>query len=517
MTEPIMDFFDDPAIFGEGLDSLVQDDPEFPPGTVSLEDELHLGPSFEEAGSTSALQHGIPYSHPMGNFDTMKEQTSIPQSFSGPEGGNSDGRAFLPQQQQFQGHNMNQVPQTNGLFLNNSPMWGNHDQKIINYHQHHQQHQHPQLKQFQQQQFQQHQGQHQQYGQQHLQQRQHGLDQHPMSNQQQIPHQQIACQGLHHLGKTYQEHAGFYYQGNVSQIHSQQGHHNLPYREGSSFHHAVAQSSHSQSKPFLEASMMPVSSQQHSGFPMAQGVQSFTASPRLDDNGLGFPVQSSPATHSFSSGSVSHASSYPTAHYSLACQPPSVVTQSYSSAPVSLTTSSTAIPSSAPNLLDSGCSFLSSGMEHQQQVQLAGSTSQQCLFRGMQSSKSNRDPFISAELFSEGPNSFSADHSFPLTGRKNCNVAVPSSTRQSGSNSNGFQVEEALLGEQHGGRLEDLGEAPDLLEDELLPHLEALDQEETSNHSWVNAGLGDEQQEEDRVEVKGEVDGHDVPIGHNSQ
>lgn len=94
--------------------------------------------------------------------------------------------------------------------------------------------------------------------------------------------------------------------------------------------------------------------------------------------------------------------------------------------------------------------------------------------------------------------------------RKNCNVAVPSS-RQSGSIRNGFQVE------QHGGRLEDLGEAPDLLEDELLPHLEALDQEDTSNHSWVNAGLGDEQQEEDRVEVKGEVDGHDVPIGHNSQ
>ncbi|KAA0723414.1 hypothetical protein E1301_Tti012651 [Triplophysa tibetana] len=420
-----MDFFDDPAIFGEGLDSLVQDDPEFPPGTVSLEDELHLGPSFEEAGSTCSLQHGILYSQPVGHFDTMKGQTSIPQSFSGPEGGNRDERAFLPQQQQFQGHNMNQ--------------------------------------------------------------------------------------GLHHLGKTYQEHAGFYYQGNVSQIHSQQGHHNLPYREGSSFHPAVAQSSHLQSKPFQEPSMMHVSSQQHSRFPMAQGVQSFTASPRLDDNELGFPVQSSPATHSFSAGSVSHGSSYPTAHYSLACQLPSVVTQPYSSTPVSLTTSSTAIPSSAPNLLDSGCSFLSSGMEHKQQVQLAGSPAQQCLFRGMQSSKSNRDPFISSELFSEGLNSFSADNSFPLMERKNCNVAVPSSSRLSGSNRNGFQVE------QHGGRLEDLGEGPDLLEDELLPHLEALDQEETSNHSWVNAGLGDEQQEEDRVEVKEEVDGHDLPIGHNSQ
>lgn len=121
---------------------------------------------------------------------------------------------------------------------------------------------------------------------------------------------------------------------------------------------------------------------------------------------------------------------------------------------------------------------------------------------------------MSSEVFSEGLNSFSADHSFSLMERKNCNVAV---TRQSGSNSNGFLVEEALLGEQHGGRLEDLGEAPDLLEDELLPQLEALDQEETSNHSWVNAGLGNEQQEEDRVEVKGEVDGHDVPLCHNSQ
>lgn len=97
--------------------------------------------------------------------------------------------------------------------------------------------------------------------------------------------------------------------------------------------------------------------------------------------------------------------------------------------------------------------------------------------------------------------------------RKNCNVAGPSVAGQSGSNSNGFQVEQALLREQHGGRLEDLGEAPDLLEDDLLPQLEALDQEESTNHSWVNAGLENERQEEDGTEVN---DGHDVP-GYNSQ
>uniref|UniRef100_A0A8C1NLR3 Chromodomain helicase DNA binding protein 9 n=1 Tax=Cyprinus carpio TaxID=7962 RepID=A0A8C1NLR3_CYPCA len=465
MTDPIMDFFDDSSIFGGGLDTLVQDDPGFTPGSVSLDDELHLGPSLEplqvDAGSrSSTIQHGIPYNQPVRHFDTMKAQTSMEQSFPGPEGGGNNRRTFLPQQQSFQGHTMNQVPQTNGLFLHNSPMWGNHDQKGNNYHQpnqHHQQIHHQQLqhKQFQQQQqFQQHQAQHQQYSHQHLQHRH-----------------------------------------NVPQNHSQHGHHNSLSVEGSPFHSTV------------EASMMPVSSQLHSGFQIAQGVQGFTTGPRLEDNDLAFTVQSSPATHSFPTDSVSQASSYPTAHYTLTGQPPSIVnaTQSYSSAPVSMTTSSTAIPSSASNLLDTGCPFLSnSGMEHQlQQVQIPGSPAQRC---PLNSSKSNQDPFSSSKLFP-----FTADCSFSTTEQRNHDAAGPFVTNQ--SSSNGFQaLEEVLLGEQHSHRL-DLGDAPDLLADELLPQLEALAQEENSNHSWVNAGLENDQEED----VKDEQGMEDVPMVYNAQ
>uniref|UniRef100_A0A672QTB8 Chromodomain helicase DNA binding protein 9 n=1 Tax=Sinocyclocheilus grahami TaxID=75366 RepID=A0A672QTB8_SINGR len=372
MTDPIMDFFDDPSIFGGGLDSLVQDDPGFTPGTVSLDDELHLGPSLEplqgDAGSrSSAIQHGIPYSQPMTHFDTMKAQTSMEQSFPGTEGGGNDGRAFLPQQQSFQGHTMNHVPQTKGLFLHNSPMWGNHDQKGTNYHQHnqhhqqihHQQLQHKQLQ--QQQQFQLHQAQHQRYSQQHqhLQQRPHSRNQHPISDELQLPHQQIAHQGLHHIGKTYQEHTGFYYESSIPQNHSQHGHHNS-LNHSQHGHHNSLNVEGSPFHPMVEASMMSGSSQQHGGFQIAQGVQGFTTGPRLEDNDLAFPVQSSPATHSFPTDSVSHASSYPTARYTLTAQPLPIVnaTQSYSSTPVSMTTSSVAISSLASNLLDTGCPFL---------------------------------------------------------------------------------------------------------------------------------------------------------------
>lgn len=514
-----MDFFDDPNIFGGELDSLVQDDPGFTPGAVSLDDELHLGPSLEnlqvDAGPrSSTIQHGIAYSQPVGHFDTVKAQTSIEQSFPGPDVGSNDGRAFLSQQQPFQRHTMNQVPQTNGLFLHNSPMWGNHDHKGNNYHQHHQHHQqlHQQLqhKHFQQQQqFQQHQAQHQQYSHQHLQQRQHSLNQHPISNQLQLPHQQIAHQGLHHIGKTYQEHLNFYYEGSVPQNHSQQHHHNSLSVEGSPFHPTVAPSGHSQSKQYLEASMRPVSSQQ-SGFQVAQGVQGFTTGPRLEDNDLAFPVQPSPATHSFPTDSVSHASSYPTARYA----PPVVnETQSYSSAPVSITTSSMAISPSASNLLDTGCPFLSnSGMEHQQQqVRIPGSPAQQCPLR---SSKSDQNPFNSSEVFSDGLNSFSSDRPFSTAERRTCDVPGPLVANQSVSSINGFQaLEEVLLGEQHDQRLDDLSEGPDLIGDELLPQLEALDQEENSNHSWINVGLGNGRDEE----VKEQESMEDVPMVYDAQ
>lgn len=515
MTDPIMDFFDDPNIFGGGLDGLVQDDSGFNPGTVSLDDELALGPSLVvDAGSRSSIvQHGIPYSQPVGHFDTMKAQTSMEQSFPGPDADSNDARTFLAQQQ-FQGHSLNQVPQTNGIFLHNSPMWGNHDQKGNNYHQHHQPHQqlhHQQLqhKQFQQQQqFQQHQAQHQQYSHQHLQQRQHSLNQHPVTNQLQLRHQQIAHQGLPHIGKNYQEHTRFYYEDNILPNNSQQGHHNSLSVEGSSFHPTVAPGGHSQSKQYIESSMMPMASQQHTGFQATQRVQGFTTGPRMEDNGLTFPVQSPSTTSSFQTDSVTHASSYSTACYALTSQPPPIVnaTQSYSSALVSRTTSSTTISSSASNLLDTVCPFLStSGLEHNQQVPIMGSPAQQC---PISSSKSDQDLFSSSEVFPDGLSSFSADTPFSMTEQRTCDV--PLVTNQSLNSSNAFHsLEEALLGEQHDQRLDDLGEAPDLLEDELLPQLEALDQEESSSHSWVNAGVRNSR------EVKEEVE--DVPLVYNAQ
>lgn len=252
--------------------------------------------------------------------------------------------------------------------------------------------------------------------------------------------------------------------------------------------------------------MRPVSSQ-HSGFQVVQGVQCFTTGPRLEDNDLAFPVQSSPATHSFPTDSVSHASSYPTAHY----VPPVVnETQSYSSAPVSITTSSVVISSSASNLLDTGCPFLSnSGMEHQQQqVQIPA---QQCHLR---SSKSDQNPFSSSEVFSDGLNSFSANRPFSTAERSTCDVPGSLVGNQSVSCINGLQaLEEVLLGEHSAQRLDDLGEASDLIGDELLPQLEALDQEENSNHSWIDVGLGNDREEE----VKEQPGMEDVPMAYNVQ
>ncbi|KAL0188901.1 hypothetical protein M9458_016000, partial [Cirrhinus mrigala] len=135
-------------------------------------------------------------------------------------------------------------------------------------------------------------------------------------------------------------------------------------------------------------------------------------------------------------------------------------------------------------------------MEHQQQK-----------VRIPCSSKSDQNPFSSPEVFPDGLNSFAADCPFSTAERRNRDVPGPLVTSQS---SNGFQaLEEVLLGEQHGHRL-DLGEAPDLLEDELLPQLEALDQEDSSNHSWVNQGLeNDQEEDEDGME--------DVPMVYNAQ
>lgn len=257
---------------------------------------------------------------------------------------------------------------------------------------------------------------------------------------------------------------------------------------------------------------MPVASQQHSGFQVTQRVQGFTTGPRMEDNDLAFSVQSSSATSSFQTDSVTHASSYPTACYSLTSRTPPVVnvTHSFSSALVFRTTSSTTIPSSASNLLETGCPFLStSGLEHSQRVQILGSPAQQCPLR---SSKSDQNLFSSSEVFSDGLNSFPADTSFSMTEQRTCDV--PLVTNQSLNSSNAFHaLEEALLGEQHDQRLDDLGEAPDLLGDELLPQLEALDQEESSNHSWVIAGVRNSREDE----VKEEERMEDVPLVYNAQ
>lgn len=484
-----MDYFSDPNIFEDC----------FPSGHVSLADELDLGSGFDPlqlnavdaekhpgmvAGSMpSANQHGVDYHQQMGQFDGMKVQTSMAQSFPTQGGDSNVGGVFINEQAHFQDPTLNQTPQTNGLYPNSSPVWGEqranayHHQRLQQQHQHQQLQRHKQhLRQQQfQEQFQHRQGhqrhQH-QFNQQHshLQQGQQVLSQHQLSAQHQMSHQQINPQTLHQHTKSYPDHTNFYYQGNVP---SHQGHHSTINSEGSPFHPGVDP----QSKSFLDVQMIAATSQQQSGFEMAQTVQGFPGVSAPEDNNLGYHIQSSPAAYTLSSCSASMASSYPSSQYSFPGQPPPVVTSSQPH--------STIPPGSEIGTRNSSCLFMADPIMEQQQkgsqIQVPGSHPQECPFRSLQPSKPVQDAYGASEMFSEGLASFSATNG-PFSHE------IENSHSVSGSGFQGLD-EVSLLDHQHGG-IGAIGEGHNILEDELLPELEAFVQEETS--SWNNARHGEE-------------------------
>ncbi|XP_076856036.1 chromodomain-helicase-DNA-binding protein 9 isoform X2 [Brachyhypopomus gauderio] len=498
-----MDFFGDSNLF-EGLaEDLTQDC--FSSEPVSLADELDLGSGFDPlqinpvapekhpgmvaSSVPSASQHGVHYSQQIGQFEGMKAQTSMAQSFSSPVGSNNVGGPFLNQPPHFQEPSLNQTSQTNGLYSSNSPspIWGEqranayHHQQLHHQHQPLQQHLKQQMHppQFQQQlphcQAQQH-----QYSQQHshLQQRQPILTRHQLPVRQQMPLQQ-----LHQHNKAYQEHPSFYYQGSVE---SHQGHHGSMNSGGSPLYSGGDQGSHPQSAQYMDVPMIPAASQQQSRYRLTQGVQGFPGVPEAEDSNLGFHVQSSPGAYTLPSCSASLASSYPSSQYSFPGQPPAVVNASQPIAAqrvthVTLTTTTATMPS-ASNLIgrESGCPFLADPVLEQQQRT-----------RNQESSpwKPAQDAYGTSDMFSEGLDSFAtANGHFSQTDESCANQSV---------NSSGFQgLAEALLDHQHGG-IEGIGDGSVLLGDELLPQLEAFVQEETSRRSWTNTRQVEEPNEED--------------------
>uniref|UniRef100_A0AAR2L4V2 DNA helicase n=1 Tax=Pygocentrus nattereri TaxID=42514 RepID=A0AAR2L4V2_PYGNA len=423
VTDPTMDFFGDPNLF-EGL---AQDC--FSSGSVSLADELDLASEFEP----SLINPVVADKHPgmMGQFDGMKVRSSMTQSFTNNTGGdNGVGVPFMNQQSHFQESSMNQAPQTNGLYSHNSPIWEEQRHQLSTQH-------------------------------------------------------QINTQTLHQHTKSYQEHPNFYYHGSVS---SHQGHHSSVNSVGSPFHPGPDPGSHSRSKPYHNVPVISATSQQQNRYQLGQGLQGFSGVSEVEDNNLGFHMQSSPEAFVLSSSSASLPSSYPSSQYSFPGQTLPLVnaSQTLSAAPVTLTTTTTAI-SSGSDLggQESTCPFLTS---QRTPIKVPGSQPQECPFSSLQTSKPSQDAYGSAQMFSEGLDSFSTTN-----GRF--------SQQEEDAHSSGFQdLDETLLEHQHEG-IEGIGEGHDLLEDELLPQLEAFVQEETSSRSWTNTGQ-DEKPQEETVEDK---------------
>lgn len=481
-----MDYFGDSNIFEDCFAS----------GHVSLADELDLGSGFDPlqlsavdaekhpgmvAGSMPSVnQHGVDYHQQMGGFDAMKVQTSMGQSFPSQGGDGGVGGVFINEQSHFQNSTMNREPQTNGLYPNNSPIWGERGANA--YHHQRLQHPHQQLQQQQQQRHKQHlcqqqfqeqfhhrQGQqrHQhQFNQQHahLQQGQRVLSQHQLSAQHQMPHQQINPQTLHRHTKNYPDHTSFYYQGTVA---PHQGHHSAINSEGSPFHPGIDP----QSKSYLDVQMIGATSQQQSGFEMAQTVQGFPGVPDTKDNNLGYHLQSSPAAYTLSSCSANMASSYTSSQYSFPGQPPPVVTSSQPH--------STIPPGSDLGTRNSSCLFMANPVMEQQpkvsQIQVPGSHPQGCPFRSLQPSKPVQDAYGASGMFSEGLATFSTTNGL-------FSHEMGNSHSVSGSGFQGLD-EVSLLDHQRGG-IGAMGEGHNILEEELLPELEAFVQEETSG--WDN-------------------------------
>lgn len=487
-----MDFFNDPSLFGGGLEGLDEDG--FP-SAPSLVDELNLTADFEplqveplgpgkhqDMMTPVSTQQPMPsYSQSMGHYIDIK--ANVGQAFSRSQGIN-EGMITEPHGS-YHNAPMSQVPQSNGLFCNSgSPMWGNQDQNGNMYQPLPQQQLCHQQQQLQSQQLhvrhqtqQQHHPCYQQEEQQHRM-RQQQLQQ-QQSHQQQLlnQHQQINTQTV----SLQQQHHNFaFHQGGQSsgrqQIHhtQQQVQHQLTVRQQQFHSRAVP------SKTFLEspnASMSVTCLQtqpQPGNYQLVRGCQAFPGA-GLEDSNLSFPMHSS--------CSVGSAGGYqPTQYPAYPGEPelPSLNEQSLSSAPVSRPTNTTApLTSAVPELTGTPCQFSSTVRLSQQHTRTPVSQADECPFRAVRCPGETHGNCKSSEIFGESMRCYpNMTGHLPPEQPQSCRVI----------NTNGYQAlgDSLLPSAAHDADFDGL-EPPDLLPD-LLPQLEhAFKQEDKSNCSWADA------------------------------
>ncbi|KPP73239.1 hypothetical protein Z043_107693 [Scleropages formosus] len=474
-----MDFFDDPTLFDGGLEGLP--DEGFSAGSVSLVDELNLTAEFEPlqvdslgAGKhpglapSSSSQQNLTFEQQIDHFGALKAPLSVAQPFSVSDSSTNGSGTVLAQHVQFHNSPLHQAPQTNGLFPNNSPMWGNQDQNGNAFHQLPQQQSH-----------------HHQH-----------LDQHR--------HFQPHLQGLHQHGKAFSEHQDYFYQGTQAQKQQQQqqqqqqqAYHSQhqsfspsPECNGALYHHGGITNAYKLPKSHLggDSSSFPCSPQRQQGrMQSCQGNQKYPGS--TEDMAL--PYSRSSISSALSACSVSSGAAYSTTQYPLSASRP------LASAPVPATTTASpraaTLRSSMPEFSGAGDAFsLLPGMG-QQQPQHQGPLNQagDCPFQGLQLPSQAQGNYGSSEMFSESMSCYPGPGSqHPSGPQGGCEPLIPPA-----NSSNGYEaLVENLLPpiEANSEEFEGL-EGPDLLGDDLLPQLEPslnqkapLGQQEESNYSWTN-------------------------------
>ncbi|XP_061922912.1 chromodomain-helicase-DNA-binding protein 9-like isoform X2 [Entelurus aequoreus] len=498
-----MDFFDDPNLFGGGLEGVDVDC--FTPAP-SFADELNLSTDFEPiqvseslgsgksqdmmlpASSTSTQQAMSSYSQQLGHYIGNKAQNLVGQAFPGLVGAGSGGDGIVVEQQgQYRNAAVTQVPQSNGLFFNSSsPMWGNQDQNGNMYHPVsqqqlcHQQQQQQQQRLHNQQlhvrQQQTHHPQHHRMRQQLLQQQSHR--QQPLN---QRHHQQINAQAIpleHHHGFSF--HQESQPQSQQQRVHQspQQIQHHLT-AGGARFHSGVLTS-----KSYVDGQNDPlqdtVSCLQQCGYQM--GAQDFGRAVMTNNNP---PMDASSIVHSLPTYSVSSAATYQPAQYPAYPGEPEMASlsqPSMSSASVAARPATTAAPLAAalPELPGAACQFPSASVIGQQHARTPVSQAEECPFRALRCSAETPGNNRSSEIFGESMSCYSSTtRQMPSEQPRSCGAANTNGYPSLGDNLLASEAQDVHLG----GVLE----PPDLLP-ELLPQLEAaISQQDQSNTSWVDS------------------------------
>ncbi|KAL4658748.1 chromodomain-helicase-DNA-binding protein 9-like isoform X1 [Arapaima gigas] len=470
-----MDFFDDPTLFEGGLEGL--SDESFAAASVSLVDELNLTAEFEPLqvdslgtgkhpglAASSSSQQNLTFDQQIDHFGALKAPHPVTQPFSVSDSSTNGSGSVLAQHMQFQDSPLHPPPQTNGLFPDSSPMWGNQDQNGNTFHQLPQQQSH-----------------HHQH-----------VDQHG--------HFQAHMQGLHQHGKAFSEHQDFYYQGNPAQKQQQQqqqAYHGQsqsfspsPECNGSLYHHGGIANAYKLSKSHMGGSSSSFScspQQQQRRMQSCQGNQKYPGA--TEDMALPFSRSSMPST--LSACSVSSAMAYSSSQYPLSAS------RSLASASVPATTTASprasTIHSAIPEFSGAGDAFsLLPGIgQHQPQHQAPLNQAGDCPFQGLQLPGQAQGNYSSSEMFSESMTCYPGTGSQHPSGTQGgCEPLIPPA-----NSSNGYEaLVENLLPqiEAHSEEFEEL-EGPDLLGDDLLPQLEPalnqkslMEQQEETSYSWTN-------------------------------